>query len=180
MIENYGKFPEKLVVSFTNEILSGLRYLHKKHIIHRDIKSTNILVGDKGKCKLSDFGYAMNERKKHNNSFIDERFLRNSNLESSVYWMAPEVVTRLHYSAKSDVWAVACVIVEMFSAENPYGPGIGQIEALFKLSKLERPTIPENLSTAATNFLQLGFSIDDSIRPDVEQLLSSDFLRKKK
>lgn len=54
----YQKFSESVIQYLIHSTLSAINYLHQKFVIHRDIKSDNILVGPDGEIKLSDFGYA--------------------------------------------------------------------------------------------------------------------------
>ena len=64
-------------------VLQGLKYLHDRHILHRDIKSDNILVSSTGKIKLADFGYAT--------QLTQEKHRRDSKV-GTVCWMAPEMI----------------------------------------------------------------------------------------
>ena len=57
--EMEGEFSEKAIAYLTYKTLKSLVYLHDRHIIHRDIKSDNILVSEDGEVKLADFGYAV-------------------------------------------------------------------------------------------------------------------------
>ncbi|CAG8477824.1 34075_t:CDS:10 [Racocetra persica] len=56
VLRSNGPFDERVVKSFTRQILEGLQYLHNQKILHRDIKADNILVDEDGCCKISDFG----------------------------------------------------------------------------------------------------------------------------
>lgn len=56
--ERKGNIPENVCAYILYQTLRGLAYLHKRNIVHRDIKSDNILVSMNGDLKLADFGYA--------------------------------------------------------------------------------------------------------------------------
>ncbi|XP_042472023.1 mitogen-activated protein kinase kinase kinase 1-like [Zingiber officinale] len=79
----YQKYPlqDSQVSIYTRQILNGLKYLHDRKVVHRDIKCANILVDANGSVKLADFGVAKEMSESNQlNSF-----------KGSIYWMAPEV-----------------------------------------------------------------------------------------
>jgi len=83
IVENYELYSENVVKYILKKILDGLSHLHALNIIHRDIKSDNILVSGSGLIKLADFGYSCRLATKEE--------LRSSRV-GTVAWMAPELV----------------------------------------------------------------------------------------
>jgi serine/threonine protein kinase len=93
-------------------VLQGLKYLHDRHILHRDIKSDNILVSEEGAIKLADFGYATQLTKTKQDL---------SDKVGTVCWMAPEMIKGKHfYDNKVDVWSFGIFVVELAQGEPPY------------------------------------------------------------
>ena len=82
------------------------------HILHRDMKSDNVLLTTDGAVKLADFGYAAQLTKEK-----DKRASR----VGTVCWMAPELIKgRGTYDAKVDVWSLGILAVEMAEGDPPY------------------------------------------------------------
>jgi mitogen-activated protein kinase kinase kinase len=132
---NQARFEADLVKYFTEQILEGLEYLHRKHIWHRDLKGDNILVDLNGICKISDFGISKQTADAY------DSFGQATNMKGSVFWMAPEVLHTVHndrsYSGKVDIWSLGCVVIEMWSGKRPWGD-LEQIPAMMQV----RPTHP--------------------------------------
>ncbi|XP_068497317.1 mitogen-activated protein kinase kinase kinase 1-like isoform X4 [Phaseolus vulgaris] len=99
------------VSAYTRQILSGLKYLHDRNVIHRDIKCANILVDATGSVKLADFGLAKVTKLNNVNS-----------VGGSLYWMAPEVVNLRSrgYGLAADIWSLGCTVLEMLTRQPPY------------------------------------------------------------
>nr|GMD99884.1 mitogen-activated protein kinase kinase kinase YODA [Ipomoea batatas] len=96
ILQEYGHLGEVAIRSYTQQILSGLAYLHGKSTVHRDIKGANILVDPNGRVKLADFGMA-----KH----ITGQSCPLS-FKGSPYWMAPEVAAMFKIGNSKELPAI--------------------------------------------------------------------------
>jgi NIMA (never in mitosis gene a)-related kinase len=103
-------FNENLIWLYSIQMIEGLKALHNKKIMHRDLKSANIfLTSNKNQCKLGD----MNVSK-----VIKEKFLTTQT--GTPYYASPEVWRDEPYSYKSDLWSIGCVIYEMCALRPPF------------------------------------------------------------
>lgn len=138
-LRKHGKFEESVVSSLTRQTLSGLAYLHREGILHRDLKADNILLDLDGTCKISDFGIS----KKTDNIYGNDK---SNNMQGSVFWMAPEVIRSQGegYSAKVDIWSLGCVVLEMFAGRRPWSKEEA-VGAIYKIANGETPPIPEDI-----------------------------------
>lgn len=101
-------------VYYTAQLVSALLYLHKNMIIHRDIKTSNILITVKGHIKLVDFGAAIKSK---------VGFPVNASLYGTRQYMAPEILVcydSAKYSPSSDWWSIGVVIYKMIKNDYPY------------------------------------------------------------
>ncbi|KAL2324772.1 hypothetical protein Fmac_023830 [Flemingia macrophylla] len=149
----------------TNKILSGLKYLHDRNVVHRDIKCANILVDANGSVKLADFGLA--KATKLND-------VKSS--KGSPYWMAPEVVNLRNrgYGLAADIWSLGCTVLEMLTRQPPYSHLEG-MQALFRIGRGQPPPVPESLSTDARDFIHKCLQVNPNKRPAAAQLLDHSF-----
>ncbi|PWW71750.1 hypothetical protein C7212DRAFT_348692 [Tuber magnatum] len=170
-LRKHGPFEEPVVRSLTRQTLSGLEYLHREGILHRDLKADNILLDIDGTCKISDFGIS----KKSDNIYGDDP---GNSMQGSVFWMAPEVIRPegQGYSAKIDIWSLGCVVLEMFAGRRPWSKEEA-IGAIYKLgSERQAPPIPDDvaevISPSAIGFLADCHTVEPSERPTAATLLN--------
>lgn len=125
-------FKESEVKSLTQQLLSALEYIHSNHVVHRDIKLSNLLYNSKGQLKVADFGLARTLA-----SPVDHE--SNNLLTTKVvtlWYRSPELLLGCtHYSFSIDLWSTGCIFAELLTNE-PLLPGnteMEQIKLIFKL-----------------------------------------------
>jgi hypothetical protein len=176
MIEQFGGFNEILIKKYTKQILSGLKYLHDKKIIHRDIKCANILIGNRGMIKLTDFGcskkISMKLAKKDSSSNGEYC----TSLKGTIPWCAPEVICHKKYGKKADIWSLGCTLIEM-TGNQPWGNIENIFQVMNKIGKSNlTPEIPDYLSDNFKNFLKLCFKRDPKQRANLKTLIKHSFI----
>lgn len=103
--------PECMIVHVLKEVLLAINFIHRKHRIHRDIKSDNVLLDFTGRIKLCDLGFAA--------QLVSERQVR-STMAGTHAWVAPEMVKNLRYDTKVDIWSFGILALEIIEGEPPY------------------------------------------------------------
>ncbi|XP_076461702.1 mitogen-activated protein kinase kinase kinase 13-like [Babylonia areolata] len=104
------EIPPSLVLHWSKQIASGMNYLHSHKIIHRDLKSPNVLVAKNDVVKISDFGTSREWNEKSTKM----------SFAGTVSWMAPEVIRNEPCNEKVDIWSFGVVLWEIITKEVPY------------------------------------------------------------
>ena len=171
MLSMNRTFSEIEVASIIEMILKGLVDIHKKDLIHRDIKGANILLSKDGTAKISDFGVGAHLTNEKN---------RNSK-KGSPYWMSPQVALNSDYDSKTDIWSLGITCIEMIEGEPPNS----QLKPRCVIEKIGRnpPSAKELISSEFhtdefIDFVKNCLEVNPSKRPCAKELLKHKFIIK--
>ena len=163
-----GMFQESLIWSYSIQMIEGLKALHDKKIMHRDLKSANIfLVKDKHQCKLGD----MNVSK-----VIKEKELLTQT--GTPYYASPEVWRDEPYSYKSDLWSIGCVIYELCALRPPF-KGKDLDELFMNVCKGKAERISKVYSDDLWKMILMLLQVDVKKRCDCDKFLNSKLITRK-
>ena len=94
------------------QIIQGLSHAHEQGIVHRDIKSSNVMINERGITKLMDFGIAV--------SSGNERYTKTGNILGTLEYISPEIIKGEQPSVQSDIYALGILLYEMVSGRTPF------------------------------------------------------------
>lgn len=161
---------EELIAYLLRETLVALAHLHGMGIIHRDIKSDNMMVSERGEVKLTDFGFG---------ALVSQGAEKRKSVVGTTYWMAPEVITGQQYDTTVDVWSTGIMAIELIEGNPPYMEQ-SAIRALYLIATKGRPPLqfPDRMSPEYISFIEDCTHKEPSRRPSCSQLLSHPFIKK--
>ncbi|KAL0233635.1 hypothetical protein PCE1_002148 [Barthelona sp. PCE] len=163
------RLPEKEASKNIESVLRSIDYLHRRKIIHRDIKTENILLSHNGTLKLADFGWSvkLTTEKKRRETFC-----------GTLDYIAPEIVERLEYGRKVDIWACGILLWEMLFGDAPF-IDVDEISTMRRIREIDYEfplKIP--VSDECKDFISRIFHINPLKRPKAEELLRHPFILK--
>lgn len=160
---------EEIVAYILLQTVRGLNTLHNRNIMHRDIKSDNILINSIGDIKLADFGYSaqLTQEKKGRNTRV-----------GTIYWMAPELIKgKKQYDSKVDIWSFGIFAIELADGEPPY-LGKSQAKILLKIVQKDPPALKgKDWSPLFREFVSKCLNKDPELRYSAEECQSHPFLQ---
>ena len=128
-------------------VASGLRDLHEKNVLHRDIKSDNILFKADGTIKIADLGFSV---------LLTKETERRMTSLGTLSWMSPEIAQGCPYAKEVDVWSFGCFAFELTKGSPPYNEHVADagtfLEKLRSQDEIER--LPAQYSDQFADFVR--------------------------
>ncbi|XP_022062151.2 serine/threonine-protein kinase Nek5 isoform X1 [Acanthochromis polyacanthus] len=162
-------FTEQQIVDWFVQICLGLKHIHDRKVLHRDIKAQNIFLTNGGmKAKLGDFGIA----RMLNNTMELAR-----TCVGTPYYLSPEICESRPYNNKTDIWSLGCVLYELCTLRHPFeGSSLRQLVG--KICRGRYNPVPSRYSYDLRLLVTQLFKVNPRDRPSVTSVLRRPFMEK--
>nr|XP_009910180.1 PREDICTED: serine/threonine-protein kinase Nek5 [Haliaeetus albicilla] len=161
-------FDEDQILSWFVQISLGLKHIHDKKILHRDLKAQNIFLSNNGRvAKLGDFGIArqLNSTTEFAHTCV-----------GTPYYLSPEICENRPYNSKTDIWSLGCVLYELCALKHPFeGNSLHQL--VLKICRGHFHPVSPNYSYDLRILISQLFNISPKDRPSVNSILRKPFLQ---
>ncbi|XP_048197401.1 serine/threonine-protein kinase Nek3 isoform X2 [Perognathus longimembris pacificus] len=155
-------FPEDMILNWFTQMCLGVNHIHKKRVLHRDIKSKNVFLTQNGKVKLGDFGSAR---------LLSNPMAFACTYVGTPYYVPPEIWENSPYNNKSDIWSLGCILYELCTLKHPFQANSWKTLILKICQGSIRP-LPSHYSYELQYLIKQMFKRNPSQRPSATTLLS--------
>jgi len=158
-----NKIQEQDQLTIAYEIAIAIKYLHSRKIFHCDLKSSNILIEDNWKIKISDFGLSRIK------NFL--ALQENKGRIGTPHWMAPEIMKGNAYQEASDIFSYGMILWEIVANEIPYY-GLSQYQIIGIVGDcMKIVDVPKKANPILAKIIKACLSYDITERPDLDSII---------
>lgn len=161
------QLPEHQVLKWLTQIALAIKYMHDKHILHRDLKSQNIFLTAQRRAQVGDFGIA--RVLESTSAFAQTKI-------GTPYYLSPEICQDRPYSYASDIWALGCILYEMCALRVPFdATNIKQL--VDKITRGHIPACPQGFSQETRTLVEHLLNRNPCQRPSAAEVLNRPLLQ---
>jgi len=154
-------FSEEQILKWFTQAILALKYIHDKHILHRDLKPGNFFLSKNNSLKMGDFGIAK--------SLASTMAFARTQI-GTPYYLSPEVCQHKPYAWPSDIWAMGCILYELCALKVPFDaaniPGLVQ-----KIVSSPMPAPPRGYSDSTCRLIAEMMNRNPAKRPSADDIL---------
>ena len=156
-------------LAWASDVAHGMKHLHDNNVIHRDLKSANVLLTSGWVAKLCDFGTAR-----------ELTHTTTTEYAGTYRWMSPEITRKAiaRINKKCDLFSYGMILFELFAHEIPYADLDDKIDVLLSVTSGKRPPIPPTLPPFLHDLLRSCWEEDPYLRPTFDDFVSKIVLTK--
>ena len=162
-------YSEDQILDWFVQMALGIKHVHDRKVLHRDLKTQNIFMNSNGSIQIGDFGIA--------------RVLQHTQdcartAIGTPYYLSPEICQNKPYNQKSDIWALGCILYEMVTLRHAFDAD--SMEGLvLKILRGSYPPIPGHYSPDLKRLVADMLTKEPAKRPSIGQVLQKEFISKR-
>jgi serine/threonine protein kinase len=162
-------FPESQILDYITQICLALQHIHKKHIIHRDLKSNNVFLMKSGIVKVGDFGIAKG---------LKSTWDKAKTMVGTPYYLSPEIINSKPYDSKSDIWALGVLLYELMTFKMPFN-AVSLPLLSIKINRGVYAPPPGIYSSELKDLLKKCLTLDPKGRPTINEILQLPLIKER-
>lgn len=166
LIKKHGTLSEECTRHFGAQILDAIQYMHEHGVIHRDIKPENILLDDKMRIQITDFGTAKLLEQNDQGEYPPD--VRAKSFVGTAEYVSPELLDNKYCGKPGDVWAFGCIVYQMIAGKPPFRAP-NEYLTFQKITKLQY-AFSAGFPTVVRDLIKQIFVLQPSRRPLLSEI----------
>ena len=150
----------KVRYQIASDVAVGLSFLHKENIIHRDLKSLNVLVDNAMHARVADFGLS---------KIKSESSIGSDQLAGTPQWMAPELFKQKSHTRASDIYSFGMILWELVSRKRPFEDAPSLAVAMYWIAEGQQEKIPAECPLKLSQFIKFCWNKEPAARPTADE-----------